>query len=202
MYFAWWRFCLVYCRIDVNCFQFLFSFIGCCVWSSILGIFLVLSWWPISVGIEWVRHFWMLLSFMNLHVDRLLFPMAFIGVLVVGLTIDWCRKVRVSFMVPYGRTAFIFGSPFGMHGWGLGALVDLHSLVAVSLYPVKILSPPFDTCTRCFVNVNSHPLSHSTIIVKMRSLHIFEFICLLWVLWRSVHFHLSLNVCFNFIPVC
>ena len=51
---------------------------------------------------------------MNGHVDRLLFPMAFRSVLVVGLLMDGCRKVRVSFMVPFGRTALIFGSSFGM----------------------------------------------------------------------------------------
>ena len=67
-------------------------------------------------------------------------------------------------MVPSGRTALICGSYFGMYGVGLDALGNLHSLVAGSLYPVKILHTPFDTCTCCFVNVISHPLSYSTVI--------------------------------------
>ena len=47
---------------------------------------------------------------------KLLFPMAFISVIVVGLPMDQCSKVRVSFIVPYVRTAFICGSPIGMDG--------------------------------------------------------------------------------------
>ena len=84
---------------------------------------------------------------MNGHVDILLFPMSFISVLVIGLPMDLCRKVRVSFMVPSGRTAFIWGSTFGVDGWGLDALGDLHIIVDGSLYPVKMVRRPFDTCT-------------------------------------------------------
>ena len=53
---------------------------------------------------------------MNGHVDILLFPMSFISVLVIGLPMDLCRKVRVSFMVPSGRTTLICDYSFGMDG--------------------------------------------------------------------------------------
>ena len=53
---------------------------------------------------------------MNGHVDKLLSLMAFIIVPVVGLPMDQCRKVRVSFMVTSGRTALICGSNLGMDG--------------------------------------------------------------------------------------
>ena len=106
----------------------------------------------------------MLLSVMNGHVDRLFFLVAFRSVLVVGLPMDLCKKVRVSFMVPSVITAFICGSSFVMDGLGLDALGNLHSLVDGSLYPVKIVLPPFDTCTFCFVNFTLPPFSHSTLI--------------------------------------
>ena len=53
---------------------------------------------------------------MNDHMDILLLLMAFRSVLVVGLPMDQCRKVKVSFMVPYGITTLIFGSSFVMDG--------------------------------------------------------------------------------------
>ena len=102
----------------------------------------------------------MLLLVINIHPDRLLLLVAFRSVLVVGLPMDRCRKVRVSFMVTSGRTELICGSPFGMDGWVLDSFGNLHSLVASSLYPVKIIRPPFDTFI-CFFNVTSHLLSHS-----------------------------------------
>ena len=114
------------------------------------------------MGIEWGRNLRKLLSIINGHVDKLLFPVAFRSVLVVGITINWCRKVRVSLMVPSGVNAFICGSPFGMYGWCLDALGNLHILVVGSLYSVKILRPPFYTFTCCFVNFTSHLLLHIT----------------------------------------
>ena len=68
------------------------------------------------MGVEWGRNLRELLSVMNGHVDILLFSVAFKSVLVVGLPMDQCRKVKVSFMVPYGRTTLICGSSFGMDG--------------------------------------------------------------------------------------
>ena len=141
-----------------SCFQL--SVVGCGVVDW--GFLLVLSLWTSAVGIELGTDLRTLISVMNSHVDILLFPMEFISVLVVGLTMDSCRKVRVSFMVPSGRTALICGSSFGVYGWGLDWLGNLHILVAGSLYLVKIVRPYFDTCKFCFVNVTSHPLSHST----------------------------------------
>ena len=68
------------------------------------------------MGIEWCRNLRTLLSVMNGHVDILLSPMAFRSVLVVGITMDLCRKVRMSFMVPSVRTELICGSTFDMDG--------------------------------------------------------------------------------------
>ena len=121
-----------------------------CFWSSVVDcgllyweFFLVLSWWTSDVRIEWGRNLRMLLSVMNSHVDRLLSLMAFRSVPVVGIPMDQWRKVRVHCIVPYGRTALICGSNFGMDGWGLDAFGNLHRLVAGSLYSVKIVRPPF-----------------------------------------------------------
>ena len=50
-------------------------------------------------------------------------------------------------MVPSGRTALLCGFSFGMDICGLDSLGNLFSLVAGSMYPVKILRPPFHTCT-------------------------------------------------------
>ena len=163
MYCSWWNFWLVDCCLYVDCFQlfFLSPVVDCGVVDW--GFLLVLSLWPSCVGIGWGRNLWTLLSVMNVHVGRFLFPMAFRIVLVVGLPMDRCRKVGVSFMLPSGIIVLICGSYFGMDGWGLGTFGNLHSLVDVSLYPVKILRPPFDTCACCFVNFTSHTLSHRTV---------------------------------------
>ena len=124
-----------------SCFWLLVFCCGVVDWT----LFLVLSWWPSAAGIEWWRNFRMLLLVINIHPDRLLLLVAFRSVLVVGLPMDRCRKVRVSFMVPSCRTALIFGSSFGMDGWGLDELGNIHNLVAGSLYPLQIVRPPFDT---------------------------------------------------------
>ena len=68
------------------------------------------------MGVEWGSNLQTLISVMNGHVDRLIFLMAFRSVLVVGLPMDLCRKVRVSFMVPSGITVLICGSCFCMDG--------------------------------------------------------------------------------------
>ena len=121
-----------------------------CFWSSVVDcgvvdweFFFALYWWPSDGGIEWGMNLRTLISVMNGHVDKLLSLMAFIIVPVVGLPMDQCRKVRVSFMVTSGRTALICGSNLGMDGWSLDAFGNLHSLVDGSLYPVKIVRPPF-----------------------------------------------------------
>ena len=139
-----------------------------CFWSSVVGcgvvywaFLLVISWWTSAMGIEWGSNLRTLLSVVNGHVYILLFLMDFRSVLVVGLPIDRCRKVRVSFVVTSGVTALVCGYPFGMDGWGLDSFGNLHRLVSGYLYPVRIVCPPFDTYTCCFVNINSHPLSHS-----------------------------------------
>ena len=177
-----------------------------CFWSLVVGggvldweFFLVLSWWPSAVGSEWGRNLWTLLSVMNVHVDRLLFPTAFRSVLVVGIPMDQCSKVRVSFMVPSGRTALICGSSFDIDGWGLDALGNLHSLVAGFLYLVKILRPYFDTCTFfCECYFTPGVTQHGN--WDKGFLYIFEIIYLLCVIWQYVHFYLALIVRFNFIP--
>ena len=132
------------------------------MWSSILGIFpgsiLMTQWCVDLMGNELVE--------VTLIHERpcgyIVVPYVLYKCLVLGLPMDLCRKVRVSFMVPSGRTAFIWGSTFGVDGWGLDALGDIHIIVDGSLYPVKMVRRPFDTCTWCLVNFTSHPLSHST----------------------------------------
>ena len=170
-----------------SCFTSLVVGCGVLHWA----FFLVLSWQPSAVGTEWGKNLRMLLSVTNVHVGRLLLPMTFRSVLFLRLPMDICRKLRVSLMVQSGRTALICGSSFGMDVWGLDALGNIHILVAGPLYPVKIVRPPFDTCTFCFVNINSHPLSHNTGIETRGSLHIFELTRLLHVIWQSVNFHLA-----------
>ena len=68
------------------------------------------------MGVEWGRNLRTLLSVMNGQVDILLFLMSFISVLVVGLAMERCRKVRVSLMVSSGRTELICGYSFGVNG--------------------------------------------------------------------------------------
>ena len=151
---------------------FSLSVVGCVVVDW--GFFLVLSWWPSAADIEWDRILRTLLSVMNVHVDISLFLMAFRSVLFVRLPRDWCRKVRVAFMVPSGITTLICGSSFGVDFfcWGLDTLGNIHSLVAGSLYPLKVLRPPFYTCKFYFVNVTLHPMPHSTEI-ETRGSYIF-----------------------------
>ena len=83
--------------------------VGCWMWSCGSGIF------PGST-LDDPGNLRTLLSFMNSHVDILLFLMDFGSVIIVVLPMDRCRKVRVYFMVPSGRTALICGSYIGMDG--------------------------------------------------------------------------------------
>ena len=69
-------------------------------------------------------------------------------------------KIRVSLMVPYDSTAFILGSLVVICVWV--NYKNLHRLVDISLYPIKMVFPSLVTFTLCLVKVNSHSLSHKT----------------------------------------
>ena len=98
---------LVDCCVDFDVPIFL-CFV--CWLLIIMHVFCVWSWCPSDVGIESGRNLVMLFSVNNGHVDRLFFRMTFRSVLFIGLPMIWCKKLRVSLMVPYGRIALIRGS--------------------------------------------------------------------------------------------
>ena len=93
--------------VDVDVLILLFLYVDCWVECE---FFRVWYWCPSDVGIESGRNLVMLFSVNNGHVDRLFFRMAFRSVLFIGLPMIWCKKLRVSLMVPYGRIALIRGS--------------------------------------------------------------------------------------------
>ena len=105
---------------------------------------------------------WQFFSLKKSHVERLFFLMAFRRVVFVGLHMLLCKKLRVSLIVPSGRIALIRCVTCGTAGGMVSSSVNLHSLVAGSLYPVNTVFPYLFTCTVCFLNVTVYPLSHST----------------------------------------
>ena len=82
---------------------------------------------------ESVRNLAMLLSVKNGHVDRLFFRVVFRSVLFLGIPMLWCKKLRLSLMVPSGRIALIRGSTCCPDGGVFSACGNLHSLVTGSL---------------------------------------------------------------------
>ena len=97
-----------------------------------MRFFRIWSWCPSAVGIESGRNLAMLFSVKNGHLDRLFFRMDFRSMFFVGLPILRCKKLSVSLMVPYGRTALVCGSTFCPDGGVFSACVNLHCFVAGS----------------------------------------------------------------------
>ena len=113
------------------------------------------------MGIESGRNLVMLFSVKKVHVEGFFSY----GVQERGLcwtSHAYMKKLRVSLIVPSGRIAFICCVTCVTAGGRVSSCGNLHSLVSVSLWPVNTVFPSLFACTVCFVNVNVHPLSHST----------------------------------------
>ena len=121
---------LIDCCLDIDVLIFL-----CFVrWLlSRMWVFRVQSLCPSAVSIESGRNLAMLFSVKNGYVDRFFFRMSFRSVFFVGLPMLWCKKLKVSLMVPSGRIALIRSSTCFPDGGVFSACGNLHILVAGSL---------------------------------------------------------------------